>query len=67
MMCTILDKPIDLWPSRCNITIVEHVNIIFGFGRPTLEFYKQFYRFHHNSRARGPDILYLGPADVQSR
>ena len=62
-----VDRPIDVRPSRCTIPIVERANVMFGSGRPALEFYKQSPGFHHNSRARGPDVLYPGPADVQSR
>ena len=66
-MYTILDKPIDVRPSRCTIPIVEQANVMFGFTQPALEFYKQSPGFYHNSRARRPDVLYPGQADVQSQ
>ena len=66
MMYTILDKPIDMRPSRCIIPIVERANVMFGFWWPALEFYKQSPGFHHNSRARELNVLYPGLANVQS-
>ena len=67
MICIILDRPIDLHPSRCTIPIVEQANIMFGSGQPTLELYKLSPRFHHNSRAGEPDVLCPGQADMQSQ
>lgn len=66
-MSTILDRPIDVQPSRCTIPMVERANVMFSSGRPVLEFYKESPGFHLNSKARGPDVLYPGPADVQSQ
>ena len=66
-MYTILDRLFDVRPSKCTIPIVERANVMFGSGQPALEFYKRSHGFYHNSRARGPDVLYPGPADLQSR